>query len=111
MEGASGNGYGKTVTFSYKRSQSATIQGVGIVNGYTKSNKTFDENDYVTQLGVYLNGKKIASLNLSVTRSAQNFDLVCTVSPGDVLVFEINGVVEGPNNGEYDTAMSQIAFY
>lgn len=111
VEGASGNGYGETVTFSYKGSQPARIQGVEIINGYIKSNKTFAENGYVTQLGVYYNGQKIGSLNLSVTSSPQNFDLACTVSPGDVLVFEINGVQEGPNDGEYDTAMTRIAFY
>ncbi len=111
VEGASGNGYGETLTFSYKGSQPARIQGVEIINGYIKSNKTFAENGYVTQLGVYHNGQTIASLNLSVASSPQNFDLACTVSPGDTIVFEINGVQEGPNDGEYDTAMTQIAFY
>lgn len=111
VEGASGNGYGETVAFSYKGPQTAKIQGVEIVNGYTKSNTSFDENGCVTQLGVYLNGENIKSLNLSAITAPQNFDLACTVSTGDVIVFEINGVQEGPNDGEYDTAMSRISFY
>jgi len=111
VEGASGNGYGETVSFSYKGSQTAQIQGVEIVNGYAKSSTSFYDNGCVTQLGVKINGKNVKSLNLSATTSPQYLDLNCTVAPGDVIVFEINGVQEGPNDGEYDTAMSKLSFY
>lgn len=111
VEGASGNGYGETVTFSYKGSQIAQIQGAEIVNGYAKSSTSFYDNGCVTQLGVKINGKYAKSLNLSATTNPQYLDLNCTVSPGDTIVFEIKGVQEGPNDGEYDTAMSQISFY
>ena len=111
VEGASGNGYGETVTFSYKGSQTAQIQGVEIVNGYAKSSTSFYDNGCVRQLGVSINGKNVKNLNLSATTSPQYLDLSCTVSTGDVIVFEINGVQEGPNDGEKDTAMSEISFY
>lgn len=111
VEGASGNGYGETVSFSYKGSQTAQIQGVEIVNGYAKSSTSFYDNGCVTQLGVKINGKNVKSLNLPATTSPQYLDLNCTVSRGDMIVFEINGVQEGPNDGEHDTAMSEISFY
>ena len=111
VEGASGNGYGETVSFSYNGAQTALIQGVEIVNGYAKSSTSFYDNGCVTQLGVKINGKNVKSLNLSATTSPQYLDLNCTVSRGDVIVFEINGVQEGPNDGEHDTAMSEISFY
>lgn len=111
VEGVSGNGYGETVSFSYKGSQPAQIQGVEIVNGYAKSSTSFYENGCVTQLGVNINGKYVKNLNLSATTSPQYLDLSCTVSTGDVIVFEIKGVQEGPSDGEYDTAMTRISFY
>ena len=111
VEGASGNGYGETVSFSYNGAQTALIQGVEIVNGYAKSSTSFYDNGCVTQLGVKINGKNVKNLNLSATTSPQYLDLNCTVSHGDVIVFEINGVQEGPNDGEHDTAMSEISFY
>lgn len=111
VEGVSGNGYGETLTFSYKGSQTAQIQGVEIVNGYAKSSTSFYDNGCVTQLGVTVNGQYVKNLNLSATTSPQYLDLNCIISQGDVIVFEIKGVQEGPNDGEYDTAMSTIAFY
>lgn len=111
VEGVSGNGYGETVTFSYKGTQTAQIQGVEIINGYAKSNTTFYENGCVTQLGVYLNGTYLKTLYLSATTSPQYLDLSCTVAPGSVIVFEIKAVQEGPQDGEYDTALTKISFY
>lgn len=111
VEGTNGNGYGETVTFSYKGSQTAQIQGVEIVNGYAKSNTSFYDNGCVTQLGVYVNGKYVKNLDLSATTTPQYLDLNCAVSTGDVIVIKINGVKEGPNDGESDTAMSKISFY
>lgn len=111
VEGASGNGYGETVSFSYKGAQTAQIQGVEIVNGYAKTSTSFYDNGCVTQLGVYVNGKNVKNLNLSATPSPQYLDLNWSVAPGDVIVFQINGVQEGPNDGEHDTALSEISFY
>lgn len=111
VEGVSGNGFGQTVTFSYKGPQPAQIQGVEIVNGYAKSNTSFYENGCVTQLDVSINGQFLKSLQLGVTPSPQYLDLNCNLVPGDTIVFEIKGVQEGPSDGEYDTAMSSIDFY
>ncbi|MDI3537009.1 MAG: hypothetical protein PWR12_1213 [Eubacteriaceae bacterium] len=110
VEGAAGNGYGEYVAFSYTGSQ-AQIQGISIVNGYAKSEQSFYENGCVTKLDVYVNETYNQTLYLSTYGTTQYFDFYNVVSPGDVIKFVIRSVQEGPSDGEFDTAMTEIVFY
>ncbi|WKY44812.1 FN3 associated domain-containing protein [Eubacteriaceae bacterium ES2] len=110
IEGAAGNGYGEYILFTYTGSQ-AQIQGISIVNGYAKSDQAFYENGCVTSLDLYVNGNYSRSLSLAANPSTQYFDFNNVVSNGDTIQFVIRGVQEGPSDGEFDTAMTEIAFY
>jgi hypothetical protein len=110
IEGVAGNGYGEYVLFTYTGSQ-AQIKGISIVNGYAKSDQAFYENGCVTSLDVYVNGNFNKTLSLAANPSTQYFDFNNVVSNGDVIQFVIRGVQEGPSDGEFDTAMTEIAFY
>ncbi|MGE4507678.1 MAG: FN3 associated domain-containing protein [Eubacteriaceae bacterium] len=110
IEGAAGNGYGEYVLFTYTGSQ-AQIQGISIVNGYAKSDQAFYENGCVTSLDLYVNGNYNKTLSLAANPSTQYFDFNNVVASGDVIQFVIRGVQEGPSDGEFDTAITEIAFY
>ncbi|WKY48800.1 FN3 associated domain-containing protein [Eubacteriaceae bacterium ES3] len=111
VEGVSGNGIGESVSFTYMGTEMSQIVGVEIVNGYAKSDKSFYENGCVTQLGMYVNGTYVQTLYLSSTPTAQYYDFYFVVASGDVITFMIESVSEGPNDGEYDTAISEITFF
>ena len=88
------------------------LKGFLVRNGYCKSDKSFAENGRVRLLKVHLyDGSPLCTLQLENDRGAQYFALpeVVTLHGGDTLSFTIEDTYSGPEDGEYDTALSEIA--
>ncbi len=75
-EGVSGYGIGEFLTY-YFVPESPRINKIIIVNGYIKSQSSWEENSRVKQLKMYINNKPYAILNLKDIRAEQEF----TVDP------------------------------
>ena len=111
VEGASGSGVGERLLIT--PAHSMEMKGFLIRNGYCKSDKAFAENGRVRLLKVHLyDGSPLCTLQLENDRGAQYFMLpeVVTVQGGDTLSFTIEDTYSGPEDGEYDTALSEIVF-
>lgn len=110
VEGVSGSGVGERLLIT--PAHSMEMKGFLIRNGYCKNDKAFAENGRVRLLKVHLyDGSPLCTLQLENDRSAQYFALpeVVTVYGGDTLSFTIEDTYSGPEDGEYDTALSEIA--
>lgn len=111
VEGIESDGVGEFIDLTYLGNTS-TIKGVSIKDGYIKTNKTFIENGVPTKLEVRLNNNPMSTINLARTREVQNFTLPnTTINNGDVIRFIIRTVSVGPEDGEHDTAITEISLY
>ncbi len=110
VEGVEGSGIGESVTFTMLPNCPPITQ-ISIYNGYCKSEKTYEENNRVRMLNMYVGEHLHATLHLEDTYSEQIFE-VDTIAPTNdkklALKFEIVEVYEGTKYE--DTAISDFIF-
>ncbi len=113
IEGKQGYGVGESLTISLSTFDLKEIRlnRIVIVNGYTKSIKTWRNNSRVKRLKVYSNSKLVGILCLKDTDKYQSFNIGNLIKKADnkyVLEFEIVDVY--PGDKYKDTAISAILF-
>ena len=112
VEGVSGDGIGEYIQCVYSGSHPITLHGFSIKTGYVKSTKSFAENGNPSGIQVYVNTSPIYYMSMLRTRDEQFFSISpVTINPGDSVVFVIDSVVPGPEDGEHDTAISEISIF
>ena len=112
VEGVSGDGIGEYIQCVYAGSHPITLHGFSIKTGYVKSAKSFAENGNPSGIQVYVNTSPIYYMSMSRTRDEQFFSIgPITINPGDSVVFVIDSVVPGPEDGEHDTAISELVVF
>lgn len=113
VEGVKGHGIGQWIEFKnvyyYADEEVFTVQGIEILNGYTKTDKAWRENGRIKRLKVYCNGKPKCILELQNSRSLQTFNLEGLFSFGATIRFEILDVY--PGTKYQDTVISEIFFW
>ena len=112
VEGVDGDGIGEFVTFTYIGNSSFALYGIGIDNGYVKSDRSFNENGSPSKIDVSINGVPSCVINLKRTSERQYYvpDNAPLISPGDEIKFTILSVDRGEDE-DLDTAISKIKFY
>lgn len=109
VEGVSGYGVGEWIEYTFPAG--IIINEVTIVNGYVKSQSSWENNSRVKQLKVYFNGIAFAVLNLKDERSYQSFPFwkgLGLEQRNWTLRFEIVDVYKGKKYD--DTALTGIYF-
>ena len=111
VEGKKDSGIGEYLEYSF-RNRSPRITSIIISNGYMKSEEAWKNNNRVKSLKVYINGKAHGILQLSDTRTDQEFKLGTFGNNKDgsdlVLRFEILDIYKGDKYN--DTAITEIYF-
>lgn len=112
VEGVSGDGIGEYIKCVYTGSQPMTLHGFSIKTGYVKNSKSFAENGSPGGIQVYVNTSPIYYMSIARIREEQTFSISSvTINPGDSVVFVIDSVVLGPEDGDHDTAISEITLF
>lgn len=110
VEGASGDGVGQTLTLTLP--DVTSLKGFCIRNGYAKTDKSFAENGRAQLIDVSTNGQSIFKMQLENDSGLQSFVLSQTdfiVFPaGTQLTLTLESTYTGPQDGELDTAISDI---
>ena len=111
VEGKVDSGIGEYLEYSFKNG-SPRLTSIIISNGYMKSEETWKNNNRVKSLKVYINGKAHGILQLSDTRTDQEFKIGTFGKNKDgsdlVLRFEILDIYKGDKYN--DTAITEIYF-
>lgn len=109
VEGADGDGIGEYVEYVFTGSQSVSMNGFIIKNGYVKSTKTFTENGSPSKLGVFINNSKKYEIDLQRTPEDQFISLdPIIIKPNDSIRFVIDEVEAGSKDRSHDSAISEI---
>jgi len=112
VEGVSGDGIGEYVELVYTGSQSVTMNGFTIKNGYIKSTKAFDENGSPSEIEVFVNNASKYRCKLERIRDEQKFSITpLKLSNGDTIRFMIRKAVAGSDDGVHDTAITEITVF
>lgn len=112
VEGVSGDGVGEYVQFVYNGTSALTIHGIAIKTGYVKTTTSFAENGSVRRMVMYVNTSPVANMILERIRDEQVVSISpTTINPGDSVVFVIDSVVPGPDDGDHDTAITEIRLF
>lgn len=108
VEGVSGHGVGQWIEYQGVRGDQITA--IKILNGYVKSDKSWNDNARVKLLKVTCNGKPLCILELQNSRSLQTFGLQWAGDCSHInkLRFEILEVY--PGTKYQDTVISEIYF-
>ena len=119
IEGVPGYGIGQSLTYHF-RPENPRITKVIVVNGYVKSEKSWNENSRVKTVKMYVDNKPFAILNLEDTKQEQEF-VFDPLGNGDredflklkngrswTMTFEIVEVYKGEKFD--DTALTEIYF-
>lgn len=120
IEGVPGYGIGQSLTYHFPP-ENPRITKIIVVNGYVKSEKSWNENSRVKTLRMYIDDKPFAILNLENTRQEQEFVFLYPIGnneredfkklkelPQWTMKFEILDVYKGDKYD--DTAISEIYF-
>ncbi|MEL6589644.1 MAG: hypothetical protein AAFQ68_06165, partial [Bacteroidota bacterium] len=110
IEGADDYGEGEYIEYFF-REGTPPVTEIHIYNGYTKSNKSWEDNSRVKTLKLSVNGREKALLHLEDTRGKQKFQLgeELQSKSGDlVLRFEIVDVYPGAKY--QDTGFAELEF-
>ena len=112
VEGAPGNGEGEYLVYTFP-GYCPRITTIKILNGYTKTEKTWLDNGRVKRLRMYYNGEPYAILELEDTRRLQTFDVGLlgfrdSSAPSWTLKFEILDVYPGDKYA--DTVITELFF-
>jgi hypothetical protein len=111
VEGKEDSGIGEYIEYSFQN-KSPRITSIIISNGYMKSNNTWENNNRVKSLKLYVNGEEFGILKLSDTKTDQTFKIgtLGHNEDGSVLVlrFEILEIYKGDKYN--DTAITEIYF-
>ena len=118
VEGVPGYGIGQTITYAL-HPMTPSISIINIVNGYVKSDKSWNDNARVKTIKVYVNYIPHAILHLSDVRNEQSFSIMPisnkrmnggrNYQSGNITItFEILDIY--PGNKFQDTAISEIYF-
>lgn len=112
VEGAPGNGEGEFLIYTFP-GRCPRITTIQILNGYTKTEKAWQDNGRVKRMRMYYNGEPYAILELEDTRSLQSFDVGILGffdenAPDWTLKFEILEVY--PGNLYADTVITELYF-
>ena len=112
MESQLDDGQGAYIELTYQGSDSFDINEIYFINGYAKSQETFDSNGAPTKLSVSMNQNDIAVIHLLASYSPQyiQLDTPITLKSGDVIRFEIKEVSLGSSDTDHDTGISEIMF-
>lgn len=110
VEGANGSGIGETFSLSIRAGNTHQLASVEIYNGYCKDVTTWQNNNRVKELEMYVNGKSIGILHLANSYLGQRFNIGSYYSANDkfLIEFKIRSVYKG--NKYDDTAISDILF-
>ncbi len=112
VEGVAGDGIGETIQCVYNGSKPLVLHGFLIKAGYIKTSKAFEENGSPRQMTVSVNNNPISSLVFIRSRGQQEFTIdPVEIYPGDSISFVLDSVFLGPQDGEHDTAITEIRFY
>jgi len=114
IEGKQDYGIDESFSFIFKNVygiNKAEISSITVLNGYSKSDKTWKENSRVKAFSVYLNNKQLFNLFLSDTINIQYLDLKklnreIEVNANDTLKFKIKEIFAGDRFK--DTAITEI---
>lgn len=119
VEGVEGDGIGERLSFtilpldgeSEAAQEPVPFWGIDLVNGYAKTEATWEANGRVRELLLSINGDAVALLQLLDFRLPQSLDLPdgLEVAPGDVIALEIRGVYPGSRYA--DTAITEIVLH
>lgn len=112
VEAAPGDGIGEWLEYRFSH-DSPRISEIKVYNGYTKSEKAWQENGRVRRLRLYVDGVPTAMLELEDSRAEQRFALpeLLGHAPEEqdlVLRFEIVEVYKGSKSN--DTVLTEIFF-
>lgn len=110
VEGVSDSGIGQSLTvFPH---ETINLKGFMILNGYGKNDKAFAENGRVARMSVYQpGGNRLCTLELVNLAAPQYFIFPETVrvTADASLEFIIEDTYAGPQDGEHDTALTELA--
>ena len=109
VEGVPGYGIGEYLAYKFHQS-TPQINTIIIVNGYVKSNSSWQANSRVKKLKIYLNDKEFVYLNLQDNVSEQHFYIpeIGNFNNGMEIKFEIMEVYKGTKYD--DVVISEIYF-
>lgn len=111
VEGKKGSGIGEYLEYYFKN-ESPRLNKVIVSNGYMKTDETWENNNRVKKLKMYVNHKPFGILNLENSKTDQYFEVGILGRNKDgsdlVLKFEILEVYKGKKYD--DTAITEIYF-
>ncbi len=111
VEGKTNSGIGEYIEY-YFENKSPRITSIIISNGYQKSDSAWKNNNRVKKFKLYINGTEFGILNLSDSKTDQEFKLGAFGHNSDgsdlILRFEILEVYKGDKYN--DTAITEIYF-
>ncbi len=100
-EGVKGSGIGESIWI--RSSENVLMKGFRIWNGYQKSKETYYNNNRVKQLGIYADGVKLGSWELSDSYSEDEDNVEYDILDEYVVASRIEFVIEDVYNGaKYD---------
>lgn len=117
VEGAEGDGVGEWLAFTILppdgegAGDPVPFWGIDVVNGYAKTEATWEANGRVQELLLTVNDVPVALLQLLDVRLPQSVELPegLMVGPGDVVALEVRAVYPGTRYA--DTAITEIALH
>lgn len=110
VEGAKGDGIDETFSLNIKVGDTHQLATVEIYNGYCKDLSTWQNNNRVKELEMFVNGKSIGILHLADTYLGQRFTIgnFYPVNGNLFLQFKVKSVYKGDKYD--DTAISDVLF-